>query len=64
MSRKDAVVDYLDAVARFDREERASRDTGSGDVLLPEAAGEQVVDYLAVSREWKDVRGVLVNNRE
>lgn len=61
---KEPVVDYLDAVARFDREERASRDSRSVDVLLPEAAGEQVVDYLAVSREWKDDRGLMVNDRE
>ena len=56
-------VDYLDAVARFAAEERDSR----GDpAVMPEPAGEQVVDYLAVSEQWKEekVRLSRVQGRE
>ena len=48
------VVDYLDAVARFDAEARKERE---GEALLPEPAGEKIVDYLAVSLAWKEERG-------
>ena len=50
----DPVVDYLDAVTRFDAEARKERE---GEAVLPEAAGERVVDYLAVSKAWKEERG-------
>ena len=60
---KEPVVDYLDAVARFAAEERVGKDV---DVVLPEPAGEQVVDYLAVSEKWKEekVRLSRVQGRE
>ena len=32
--------------------------------VLPEPAGEQVVDYLAVSKAWKEERGRMDNRRE
>lgn len=51
-------VDYMDLVSRFDAEERASR---GEQVVLPEPAGEQVVDYLAVSKLWKEEKMRLVN---
>ena len=47
---KEPVVDYLDAVARFAAEERDAR---VDPAVMPEPAGEQVVDYLAVSRAWE-----------
>ena len=53
-------VDYMDLVSRFDAEERASR---GEQVVLPEPAGEQVVDYLAVSKLWKEEKMRLVNER-
>lgn len=51
--KKEPVVDYLDAVARFSRELSPSRDEL---VVLPEPAGDQVVDYMAVSERWKEER--------
>ena len=60
---KEPVVDYLDAVARFAAEERDAR---VDPAVLPEPAGEQVVDYLAVSEKWKEemVRLLRVQGRE
>ena len=51
---KEPIVDYLDMIARVTVEDRAERDQES---VLPEPAGEQVVDYLAVSKAWKEDRG-------
>ena len=48
MSEK--IVDYMELVACFDAEERAGQDDMAA---MPESAGEQVVDYLAVSERWK-----------
>lgn len=60
---KEPVVDYLDAVARFAAEER---DANVDPAVMPEPAGEQVVDYLAVSEKWKEekVRLMRVQGRE
>ena len=55
---QEKVVDYLDLIARAAAEERAERDEES---VLPEPAGEQGVDYLAVSRAWKEERGWMDN---
>jgi len=57
------VVDYLDAVNRFAAEERGAQ---ADPAVLPEPAGEQVVDYLAVSEQWKEekVRLMRVQGRE
>ena len=59
----EAVVDCLDAVARFAAEERDAR---VDPAVMPEPAGEQVVDYLAVSEKWKEekVRLLRVQGRE
>ena len=59
----EAVVDYLDAVARFAAEDRDAR---VDPVVMLEPAGEQVVDYLAVSEKWKEekVRLMRVMGRE
>ena len=54
-------VDYLDLIARAAAEDRAERDQES---VLPEPAGEQVVDYLAVSKAWKEQRGWMDNGKE
>ena len=53
-------MDYMVLISRFDAEERASR---GEQVVLPEPAGEQVVDYLAVSKLWKEEKLQLVNER-
>ena len=60
---KEPVVDYMDAVARFAAEERNTR---VAPAVMPEPAGEQVVDYLAVSEKWKEekVRLMRVQGRE
>ena len=54
-------VDYLDLIARAAAEDRAEREQKA---VLPEPAGEQVVDYLAVSKAWKEERGRTDNRRE
>ena len=54
----DKAVDYLDMIARAAAEDRAERDR---ETVLPEPAGEQVVDYLAVSKAWKEGRGWMDN---
>ena len=54
--KKESVVDYLDAVAQFSRELRVS---GDDQVTLPEPAGEQVVDYQAVSDLWKEKKAEM-----
>ena len=61
MSEK--VVDYLDLIARAAADDRAEQDRKA---VLPEPAGEQVVDYLAVSEKWKEekVRLMRVQGRE
>ena len=58
MSKKDS-VDYLDLIARVEAEDRAGREEDS---LLPEPAGEQVVDYMAVSKQWDEVKGIMMND--
>ena len=58
MSKKDS-VDYLDLIARVEAEDRAGREEDS---LLPEPAGEQVVDYTAVSKQWEEVKGIMTND--
>ncbi len=61
--KKEPAVDYLEAVARFAAEERGTR---VDDAVLPEPAGEPVVDYLAISEQWKEekVRLLRVQGRE
>ncbi len=56
-------VDYLDAVAQFAAEERDAR---VDPAVMPEPAGEQVVDYLTVPEKWKEekVRLMRVQGRE
>ena len=56
----DKAVDYLELIARAAAEDRAERDVES---VLSEPAGEQVVDYLAVSKAWQEERGRM-DNRE
>ena len=58
---KNNSVDYMDLMARAAEEDRAARNE---EMLLPESAGEQVVDYLAVSRQWKEVKGLMVNGKD
>ena len=59
MSEK--VVDYLDLIARAAAEDRAKREQKA---VLPEPAGEQVVDYMAVSKAWKEERGWMDNRQK
>ena len=59
--KKDKVVDYLAVVARAAEEDRARQ---NADGVLPEPAGEQVVDYLAVSDAWKEKCGWMNNDRD
>lgn len=59
MSEK--VVDYLDLIARAAAEDRAEQDRKA---VLPEPAGEQVVDYMAVSKAWKEERGWMDNQQK
>ena len=54
----EKTVDYLDLISRYNAEERVSR---REQVVLPESAGELVVDYLAVSKLWKEEKMRLVN---
>ena len=56
----EKAVDYMDMAYRFDAEERASRGER---VALPEPAGEPVVDYLAVSKAWKEECGWMDNQQ-
>lgn len=58
---KNEPVDYLDLIARAEQEERAGR---GEEPLLPEPVGEQVVDYLAVSKQWTEVKGMMVGEKE
>ena len=50
-------------MARFAAEDRDAR---VDPAVMPEPAGEQVVDYLAVSEKWKEekVRLLRVQGRE
>ncbi len=47
-------MDYLELIARAAEEDKAVR---GGETVLPEPAGEKVVDYLAVSKALKEKRG-------
>ena len=58
---KEPIVDYLDLIARAAEEDRAQRNVDS---VLPEPAGEQIVDYLAVSKAWQEDRGWMDNDAE
>ena len=51
-------MDYSELIGRAAAEDRAERDP---EAVLPEPAGEQVVDYLAVSKAWKEGRGWMDN---
>jgi len=53
-------VDYLEQIARASEEDREKR---KEEPVMPEPAGEQVVDYQAVSDAWKEKRGWM-DNRE
>ena len=57
----EKVVDYLDLIARAAEEDRAERNIRN---VLPEPAGEQVVDYLAVSKAWQEDRGWMDNGKK
>ena len=54
-------VDYLDLISRAAAEDRAERDQ---ETVMPEPAGEPVVDYLAVSKAWKEERGWMDNKQK
>ena len=56
---KESVVDYLDLIARAAEEDLAQRNV---DFVLPGPAGEQIVDYLAVSKAWQEDRGWMDND--
>ena len=58
---KEPIVDYLDLIARATEEDLAQRNVDS---VLPEPAGEQIVDYLAVSKAWQEDRGRMDNDAE
>ncbi len=49
---KKTDVDYQKAAAVYSEENRVAKDDT---VVLPEVAGDPVVDYEAVSKKWKDV---------
>ena len=53
---KNGSVDYLNLIARAEAEDRTGREE---EPLLPEPAWEQVVDYLAVSKQWEEVKGLM-----
>ena len=57
---KNDYVDYLNLIARVTEEDRAKQ---AGETLLPEPAGEQAVDYLAVSQQWKEIKGLIMNRK-
>lgn len=57
----DKAVDYLDMIARAAEEDRAESDQES---VLPEPAGEQVVDYLAVSEAWKEEKARMKRDQD
>ena len=46
-------MDYLKAVTEYSDENRSSDEAA----VLPDQAGKKVVDYLAVSEQWKEVKG-------
>ena len=60
MSEKKEPVDYMDLIARASEIERVKRNVES---VLPEPAGQQVVDYMAVSDAWKEERGWMENRK-
>lgn len=57
---KEKVVDYLEMISRAAEENRAQRNVES---VLPESAGEKIVDYMAVSKAWKEERGWMDNRK-
>lgn len=57
---KNKTVDYMELIARAAEKDKAER---GGETMLPEPAGEKAVDYLAVSKAWKEERGRM-DNRE
>ena len=61
MAKQNDCVDYLSLISRLAQEERADRKDRS---VLPEPVGEQVVDYLAVSKAWKEDPGRMVNGQQ
>ena len=51
---------FVAIIARAAEEDKAER---GGEAVLPEPAGEQVVDYMAVSKAWKEERGWMDNQQ-
>ena len=54
---KETVVDYMDAVEQYSRRLSPSRDEL---IVMPEPAGEPVVDYMAVSEKWTEEKGRML----
>ena len=48
---KETVIDYLNVVNHYSRKLSPSRDEL---VVMPEPAGEQVVDYMVISAKWQE----------
>ena len=61
MHKNEIGVDYLELLAKAAEEDRAKR---GEEVVLPEPQGEKTVDYIAVSKQWKEARGLTVNENE
>ena len=52
-------VDYLELIARAAAEDRAECKS-----VMPEPAGEQVVDYMAVSKAWQEQLGRMDSGKD
>ncbi len=57
MDNQEPYVDYMAAVEQFAAEERKHRERK---VIIPPQQGEKVIDYLAVSKQWKRAGRLLI----
>jgi len=53
---KETVIDYLNAVNHYSKKLSPSRDEL---VVMPEPAGEPVVDYMAISEKWQEYKAKM-----
>lgn len=61
MHKDEIGVDYLELLAKAAEEDRAKR---GEETVLPEPQGEKIVDYIAVSKQWKEAISLMVNENE
>lgn len=57
----DKTVNYEELISHTAEEDWSQRNV---EIDLPQSVGEQIVDYLAVSKAWKEERGWMDSGKK